>query len=64
MSQPLDGFDVTLGSGEDVALLRTEDGSHARWRLVDVPVNGDYAGAVAVEQPVSKIRYWDADDRN
>lgn len=64
MSQPLDGFDVTLGSGEDVALLRTEDGSHARWRLVDVPVNGDYAGAIAVEQPVSKIRYWDADDRN
>lgn len=64
MSQPLDGFDVTLGSGEDVALLRNEDASHARWRLVDVPVGGDYAGAVAVEQPVSKIRYWDADDRD
>ena len=64
MSQPLDGFDVTLGSGDDVALRRNEDGSHARWRLVDVPAGDDYAGAVAVEQPVTKIRYWDADDRD
>lgn len=64
MSQPLDGFDVTLGSGADVALIRTDDGSHARWQLVDIEVGGDYAAALAVEKPVSKIRYWDADDRD
>ena len=64
LSQPLDGFDVTLGSGENVALLRTDDGSHERWMLVDIAVGPGYAGALAVEKPVSKIRYWDADDRD
>ena len=64
LSQPLHGFDVTLGSGEDVALLRTDDGSHERWQLVDIEVGDGYAGALAVEKPVSKIRYWNADDRN
>jgi 4'-phosphopantetheinyl transferase len=63
MSQPLDGFDVTL-AGEDVSLLRTDDGSHERWQLIDVAVGPGYAGALAVEKPVSKIRYWDADDRD
>jgi 4'-phosphopantetheinyl transferase len=60
MSQPLDGFDVTLGTGDNVALLRTDDGSHARWKLVDIAVGAGYAGALAVEKPVSKIRYWEA----
>jgi 4'-phosphopantetheinyl transferase len=63
MSQPLDCFDVTLGSGDDVALLRNEDGSHERWRLVDIAVGAGYAGALAVEKPVSDIRYWNGDDR-
>lgn len=63
MSQALDGFDVTLGSGNDVALLRTEDGSHERWRLLDVAVGAGYAGALAVEKPVGNIRYWNGDDR-
>jgi len=63
MSQPLDGFDVTLRSEDDVALLRTEDGSHERWRLLDIAVGAGYAGALAVEKPVGNIRYWDGDDR-
>ena len=63
MSQPLDGFDVTLGSGDDVALLRAEDGSHERWRLVDIAVGAGYAGALAVEKPAGNIRYWNGDDR-
>jgi 4'-phosphopantetheinyl transferase len=63
MSQPLDGFDVTLGLEDEVALLRTDDGSHERWQLLDVAVGGEYAGAVAVEKPVDKIRYWNGDDR-
>lgn len=64
LSQPLDGFDVTLGSADNVALLRTDDGSHERWTLVDIAVGPGYAGALAVEQPAGKIRYWDADDRD
>ncbi len=64
LSQPLDGFDVTLESAEHVALLRTDDGSHERWKLVDIAVGPGYAGALAVEKPVGKIRYWDADDRD
>ncbi len=63
MSQPLDGFDVTLGSGDEVALLRTDDGSQERWRLVDIGVGTGYAGALAVEKPVGDIRYWNGDDR-
>jgi len=63
MSQPLDGFDVTLRSEDDVALLRTEDGSHERWRLLDIAVGAGYAGALAVEKPAGNIRYWDGDDR-
>jgi 4'-phosphopantetheinyl transferase len=64
LSQPLDGFDVTLGSPENVALLRTDDGSHERWQLADIAVGPGYAGALAVEKPVDKIRYWNADDRD
>jgi len=63
MSQPLDGFDVTLGHAE-VELLRTEDGSHERWQMVDVAVGPGYAGALAVEKPVAKIRYWNGNDRD
>lgn len=64
MSQPLDAFDVTFGSAQEAALLRNEDESHARWALADVAIGPDYAGAIAVERPVRKIRYWDANDRD
>jgi 4'-phosphopantetheinyl transferase len=62
LSQALDGFDVTLRPGERAALLRNDDGSHERWTLADIEVGRDYAGALAVESPVSKIQYWNADD--
>lgn len=64
LSQPLDGFDVTLGREEKVALLRTDDGTHERWELVDIAVGPEYAGALAVEKPVYKVRYFNGDDRN
>jgi 4'-phosphopantetheinyl transferase len=64
MSQPLDGFDVTLESEAGAALLRNDDGSHERWLIVNIPVGPSYAGALAVEKPVDNIRYWDADDRD
>lgn len=62
LSQALDSFDVTLGQGDRVALLRNEDGSHERWTLVDIEVGPGYAGAAAVEGAVSGIRYLNADD--
>ncbi|HEX6042921.1 MAG TPA: 4'-phosphopantetheinyl transferase superfamily protein [Pyrinomonadaceae bacterium] len=62
LSQPLDGFDVTLAPGETAALLRTDDGSHERWSMANVEVGPGYAGAVAVEGPITTIRYWNADD--
>ena len=61
LSQPLDGFDVSLGPA---ALLRNEDGAPERWTMIDFEVGPGYAGALVVESPVAKIRYWDADDRN
>ena len=62
LSQPLDGFDVTLAPGETAALLRTDEGSHERWSMANVEVGPGYAGAVAVEGPIATIRYWNADD--
>ena len=61
LSQPLDGFDVTLAPGETAALLRTDEGSHERWSMANVEVGPGYAGAVAVEGPITTIRFWNAD---
>lgn len=58
LSQPLDGFDVTLGPGERAALLRNDDGTHERWTMAGIEVGPGYAGAVAVEGRISKIEYW------
>ena len=62
LSQPLDGFDVTLAPGESAALLRTADGSHERWSMANIEVGPGYAGALVVEGPVTTIRYWNTDD--
>lgn len=62
LSQPLDGFDVTLGPGEHAALLRNDDGTHERWTMAGIEVGPGYAGALVVERPITKIRYWNADD--
>ena len=58
LSEPLDAFDVTLAPGEAAALLRAERGDVARWAMFDIDAGEDYAGALAVEAPVSEIRYW------
>ena len=62
LSQSLDGFDVTLGPGESAALLRTDAGPHEHWSMANVEVGPGYAGAVAVEGPITAIRYWNTDD--
>jgi 4'-phosphopantetheinyl transferase len=61
LSQPLDGFDVSLGPA---ALLRNEDGAPERWTMIDLEVGPGYAGALVVEGPVTKIKYWNANDRH
>lgn len=58
LSQPLDGFDVTLGPGEPAALLRTDEDDASRWSLSDIDAGNDYAAALVVEGHVSKIRCW------
>lgn len=58
LSEPLDAFDVTLAPGEAAALLRAERGDAARWAMFNIDVGDDYAGALAVEIPVSEIRLW------
>ena len=57
LSQPLDSFDVTLGPRERAALLRNDDGTHERWTMADIEVGPGYAGAVAVEGPITKIQF-------
>ena len=61
LSQPLDGFDVTLAPGQSAALLRTDAGPHEHWSMANIEVGPGYAGAVAVEGPVTAIRYWNTD---
>jgi 4'-phosphopantetheinyl transferase len=56
LSQPLDKFDVTLG--QPAALLWVSGDDASRWSLYDLEVGGDYAGALAVEGQVSRIRCW------
>src|SRR4029453_10457531 len=58
LSEPLDAFDVTLAPGEAAALLRAERGDASRGAMFDIDAGDDYAGALAVETPVSTIRLW------
>jgi 4'-phosphopantetheinyl transferase len=59
LSQSLDGFDVTLAPSVPAALLRVGDDEAERWELFDVEVGEGYAGALAVQGKVSRIRYWE-----
>lgn len=51
LSIPLDQFEVSLAPGEPAALHGTgwDSAEAERWRLVDLEVERDYAGALAVE---------------
>ena len=55
LSQPLDGFDVTLAPYEPAALLRAGEEDKLRWSLSDLDVGSDYASALAVEGAPSQI---------
>jgi len=58
LSQPLDGFDVTLAPGERAALLRADEDDATRWTMHDLEVGADYAAALAVAGPISTLRTW------
>ena len=58
LSQPLDGFDVTLAPSQPAALLRAGEEDTLRWSMSDIDVGADYASALAVEGVPSQIYYW------
>jgi 4'-phosphopantetheinyl transferase len=58
LSQPLDGFDVTLGPAKSAALLRNDDGTHERWTMAGIDVGPGYAGALVVEGQITSIHFW------
>ena len=61
LSQALDAFDVTLAPGVQAALLRAEEDNVERWEMSDVEVGEGYAGALAVERPVAKVKFFRQD---
>ncbi|HKY45037.1 MAG TPA: 4'-phosphopantetheinyl transferase superfamily protein [Pyrinomonadaceae bacterium] len=58
LSQPLEGFDVTLAPEAPPALLRADEDDASRWSLSDIDVGSDYAAALVVEGRISEIRCW------
>jgi 4'-phosphopantetheinyl transferase len=58
LSQPLDGFDVTLAPTDPAALLRADAEDTATWSMTDIDVGSDYASALAVEGTISEITLW------
>ena len=58
LSQPLNEFDVTLAPRQPAALLRAVEDNPSRWLMSNLEVGNDYAGALAVERPVTNIRCW------
>ena len=56
LSQPLDGFDVTLAPFDPAKLLRAGEEDKLQWTLSDLDVGTDYASALAVEGTISELR--------
>ena len=61
LSQPLDGFDVTLAPEEPAALLHADEDDASRWSLSDIDVGAGYAGALAVERPLGEVKFFRQD---
>jgi len=58
LSQPLDGFDVTLAPADPAALLRPGDEDTATWSFSDIDVGPAYASALLVEAAFPEIAFW------
>lgn len=61
LSLPLDSFDVSLSPNEAAILraTRPDQEESARWTLMSLAVDPDYAGALAVEGQDLEFRLWD-----
>ena len=61
LSLPLDKFDVSLATGDEVALLavRDEPQELRRWRLRELMLEDGYAAALAVEGEGWQLRCWE-----
>ncbi|HET6978484.1 MAG TPA: 4'-phosphopantetheinyl transferase superfamily protein [Pyrinomonadaceae bacterium] len=55
LSQPLDGFDVTLAPDKPAALLRADKEDRMNWWLSDLDVGEDYASALIVGSSYPQI---------
>ena len=60
LSQPLDGFDVTLAPDESAALLRADEDDATRWTMSDLDVCPGYAAALAVEGSLTTLCTYQA----
>lgn len=60
LSLPLDSFEVPIGDGELVKLLRTEQdhGETKAWRMVALRPAPAYPAALVVEGPACALRCW------
>ena len=60
LSQPLDGFDVTLTPSDPPTLLRGGDDDLLTWSFSDIDVGPNYASALAVEGAYPRLTLYQA----
>ena len=59
LSLPLNNFDVSLDEPAILRTTRPDPSEAARWTLLSLDIDSDYAGALAVEGRGLEFRYWD-----
>jgi 4'-phosphopantetheinyl transferase len=60
LSVPLSSFSVSLIPGEPARLLDAQsDSESSRWSFLELVPEPRYVGALAVESPGCRPRYWD-----
>jgi len=59
LSLALDSFDVSLDEPAILRTTRPDPSEAARWTLLSLDIDSDYAGALAVEGRGLEFRYWD-----
>jgi len=61
LSFPLDQFEVSFAADEPVSLLETkwDETEKNQWTILDIPLENDYKGALAVKAKGQSIEYFD-----
>ncbi len=59
LSLPLDSFDVSLGEPARLCATRPDADESARWTVLSLDVDSNYAGAVAVRGNNLDFKFWD-----